>query len=52
VSQQYLPDYLQGEYFYKPSQEGYEAIVYERLAALRQSQQEGLQEADTGEEKK
>ena len=52
VAQQYLPDYLQGEYFYKPSQEGYESIVYERLAALRQAQREGLQETDKDEGKK
>ena len=52
VPQQYLPDYLQGEHFYKPSQQGYESIVYERLAALRQAQQEGLQEDGEGEGKK
>jgi len=52
VAQQYLPDYLQGEYFYKPSQQGYEAIVYERLAALRQAQQDGLQEGEEREEEK
>jgi putative ATPase len=52
VAQQYLPDYLQGEHFYKPSQEGYESIVYERLAALRRAQQEGLQESSEGENEK
>ena len=52
VAQQYLPDFLQGEYFYKPSQQGYEAIVYERLAALRQAQQDGLQEVEEREEEK
>ncbi|MDX9865796.1 MAG: AAA family ATPase [Anaerolineaceae bacterium] len=38
VAQQYLPDYLQGEYFYKPSQEGYEKMIFERLAEWRKTQ--------------
>jgi putative ATPase len=32
VGQQYLPSALLGTYFYKPSEEGYEAEVKDRLA--------------------
>ncbi|MCD4672542.1 MAG: AAA family ATPase [Anaerolineaceae bacterium] len=42
VSQQYLPDYLQGTYFYQPSQEGYEAMIFERLAAWRKAQEDNV----------
>lgn len=35
VPQQYLPDDLQGKYFYQPSDQGYEAMIQERLAAWR-----------------
>ena len=42
VSQLYLPDYLQGTYFYQPSQEGYEAMIFERLAAWRKAQEDNV----------
>jgi len=42
VAQQYLPDGLQGRYFYQPGDEGYEKRVHERLEWLRRSQLEGL----------
>ncbi|MDQ7039700.1 MAG: AAA family ATPase [Rhodothermus sp.] len=44
VPQQYLPDHMQGTYFYEPSDQGYERIIAERLAAWRQRDLvEGLQ---------
>ena len=49
VAQQYLPDYLQGEHFYKPSEQGYEAMIVERLAAWRKAQEESLQQSESGE---
>ncbi len=36
VPQQYLPDHMQGTYFYEPSDQGYERTIAERLAAWRQ----------------
>ncbi len=36
VPQQYLPEHMQGTYFYEPSDQGYERVVAERLAAWRQ----------------
>lgn len=36
VAQQYLPDHMQGTYFYEPSNQGYERLIAERLAAWRQ----------------
>ena len=40
VSQQYLPDGLQGRQWYHPGGLGYEKIIMERLATWRQDQQE------------
>ena len=40
--QQYLPKRLLGTYFYKPSQEGYEAQVVDRLEAWREAQRKAL----------
>jgi len=42
IPQQYLPTHLLGKIFYHPSEQGYEAIVRERLARWRQAQAEGL----------
>lgn len=36
VPQQYLPDSMQGTYFYEPSDQGYERVIAKRLAAWRQ----------------
>ncbi|MHC1783182.1 MAG: AAA family ATPase [Anaerolineaceae bacterium] len=38
--QQYLPDYLQGRSFYKPSDQGYEAQIAARLAQWKAAQAE------------
>ena len=38
VAQQYLPDQLQGHYFYQPSDQGFEARVKARLERLREEQ--------------
>jgi len=43
VPQQYLPDGLQGNYFYEPSDQGFEGQVKERLAWLRAEQNGGLE---------
>ncbi|MAT42628.1 MAG: AAA family ATPase [Anaerolineaceae bacterium] len=42
VAQQYLPEHLSGQYFYKPSEQGYEAEVKQRIDAWRKQQKEGL----------
>jgi putative ATPase len=42
VGQQYLPTALLGTYFYRPSEEGYEAHVRERLARWRAAQEQAL----------
>jgi putative ATPase len=42
VGQQYLPTALQGTYFYKPSAQGYEAAVAERLERWRRAQERAL----------
>jgi putative ATPase len=42
TAQQYLPDALMGEHFYKPSDQGYEAEVADRLARWRAAQAAGL----------
>ncbi|SHK85606.1 AAA family ATPase [Rhodothermus profundi] len=36
VPQQYLPDHMQGIYFYEPSNQGYERVIAQRLASWRQ----------------
>jgi len=41
VAQRYLPEDVQAQ-FYKPSDQGYEARVNERISRLRAQQQEGL----------
>jgi putative ATPase len=49
VGQQYLPTALLGTYFYSPSQEGYEALVKDRLARWRAAQEKalGIEETET-----
>jgi len=42
IGQQYLPTALLGTYFYKPSEEGYEAVVKDRLARWREAQRKAL----------
>jgi len=42
LPQQYLPHSLLGTYFYKPSDQGYEAQVVERLASWREAQRLAL----------
>jgi putative ATPase len=42
MPQQYLPRPLLGTYFYKPSNQGYEAQVTDRLARWREAQQQAL----------
>jgi putative ATPase len=47
VGQQYLPDALQGTYFYKPTGIGNEAAVAERLARWRRAQEKALGVTET-----
>ncbi len=42
IPQQYLPKRLLGTYFYKPSQQGYEAEVQQRLEMWREAQRKAL----------
>lgn len=42
VAQQYLPDGLQGNYFYKPGDQGFEKKVRERIEWLRKEQEKGV----------
>ncbi len=42
IPQQYLPQALLGTYFYRPSEEGYEAQIKERLARWREAQRRAL----------
>jgi putative ATPase len=42
VGQQYLPEDLLGTYFYRPSDQGYEAQVQDRLDRWRRAQREAL----------
>jgi len=42
VGQQYLPTAMLGAYFYRPSAEGYEASVKDRLARWREAQRKAL----------
>ena len=44
IPQQYLPTNLLGTVFYKPSDQGYEARITERLAQLRELQARGIAE--------
>tara|TARA_B100001013_G_scaffold111694_1_gene64131 strand:- start:204 stop:1604 length:1401 start_codon:yes stop_codon:yes gene_type:complete len=48
VAQQYLPDGLQGNYFYKPGDQGFEKKVRERIEWLRQEQEKGVGGEGTG----
>ena len=43
IPQGYLPKDLQGQVFYKPSDQGYETQIAERVAAWRKQQAEGLE---------
>jgi len=42
IGQQYLPTALLGMYFYRPSEEGYETSVKDRLARWREAQRKAL----------
>lgn len=42
ISQQYLPDNLLGKHFYKPTDQGYEQQVGERVARWRKAQAQAL----------
>ena len=48
VAQQYLPDQLQGSYFYQPSDQGFESKVKARVERLREEQRLA-REAHSGE---
>jgi putative ATPase len=51
VEQQYLPSSLQGQVFYQPSQQGYEAQIHDRVHRLREAQLAALVEGEaTGPE--
>ncbi len=49
LPQQYLPKQLLGTYFYRGSNQGYEAQIMERLARWRKAQREALQITQTQE---
>ena len=49
IPQQYLPDALLGTYFYKPSSQGYEAKVADRLERWREAQRKALGITETTE---
>lgn len=49
VPQQYLPDEMQGTYFYEPGSMGYEARIADRLAEWRRRQEEGDDADQDGE---
>lgn len=49
LPQQYLPRQLLGTYFYRPSDQGYEAQVVERLARWREAQMRALGITETRE---
>jgi len=42
IPQQYLPETLRGSIFYQPSDQGYEAMIAERLERWRKAQAAGL----------
>jgi len=42
MPQQYLPDSLLGTYFYKPSTQGYEPEIQDRLSLWREAQRKAL----------
>ncbi|WP_299415049.1 AAA family ATPase [Acaryochloris sp. IP29b_bin.148] len=45
VAQQYLPDSLQGQIFYQPSDQGGEAVLQDQIARQREAQLSGLSES-------
>ncbi len=49
VGQQYLPKELLGTYFYRPSDQGYEGQVQERLERWREAQRRALEITETQE---
>jgi putative ATPase len=49
LPQQYLPRPLLGTYFYKPSQQGYESQIVNRLARWREAQRKALGITETQE---
>lgn len=49
VAQQYLPDSLQGQVFYQPSDQGAEAAIQTQIARQREAQLSGISEASTQE---
>jgi putative ATPase len=46
VAQQYLPDALQGKFFYQPSDRGYEATIRENVRRRREAQLEAMIEVE------
>ncbi len=48
-AEHYLPDQIQGERFYEPTERGYEARLKERLEALRRKVAEGQKQSPKGE---
>ncbi|MFA5625822.1 MAG: AAA family ATPase [Bradymonadales bacterium] len=49
VAQQYLPDSLQGRFFYMPSKQGYEEKIFDQVIRSREQQLAVYDEAQTGE---
>ncbi len=49
IGQQYLPRELLGTYFYRPSDQGYEQAVQDRLARWREAQRKALNIESTAE---
>ena len=47
VEQQYLPRSLQGQVFYQPSSQGYEATIQQQVARRREAQLAALMEGDS-----
>lgn len=47
VAQQYLPDSLQGQIFYQPSDQGAEVVLQDQIARQREAQLSGLVESNT-----
>jgi putative ATPase len=52
ISQQYLPDHLVDTHFYKPSDQGFEAKVQERVKNWRKIQSDGLNKKSASPQKK
>lgn len=49
VAQQYLPDSLQGQVFYQPSDQGAEAAIQTQIARQREAQLSGISETSSQE---